>query len=188
MLFFPPVQNLNEQLRHYVTDYPEEGLFLPRFMDLIRFPDCCLRTFLPGHLTGSAWIIDEQALQVVLVHHRKLGRWLQPGGHADGDPDIARVAMREATEETGLSVQLLRKNLWDIDIHPIPARGDMPDHDHYDIRYLFQADSRQAPVVSSESTDVKWVHLDDLHLFTDNQSIIRMAEKTMTLKQSGAWQ
>lgn len=182
------VNNLNDQLLRYFTLYPEELEFLPRFRELIAFEDCCQRTFLPGHLTGSAWIIDEAAEQVVLVCHKKLGRWLQPGGHADGDPDIARVAMREATEETGLTIKLMRPEPWDIDIHPIPARGEMPLHDHYDIRYMMIGDSRQAPVVSSESTDVRWVRLDDLPAFTDNRSILRMREKTLNSKRSGTWQ
>lgn len=181
------MNSLKDQLQRYVTPYPEEMKFLPRFRNLIAFEDCCLRTFLPGHLTGSAWIIDEAAEHVVLVCHKKLGRWLQPGGHADGDPDIARVAMREATEETGLDVRLVRPEPWDIDIHPIPARGEMPLHDHYDIRYLMVGDSRQAPVVSSESTDVRWVRLDNLTAYTDNQSILRMREKTLNFKQTGNW-
>lgn len=178
---------LATHLLQYESSYPEELLFLPRFRELITSQHCYQRTFLPGHLTGSAWILDHQAESVVLLHHKKLDRWLQPGGHADGDTDIARVALREAIEETGLTVRIWRKEPWDIDIHPIPARGEMPGHDHYDVRYLMIADSNQTPIVSSESVDVKWVSLHELNRFTNNRSIIRMAEKTTTLKKSGLW-
>ncbi len=79
------------------------------------------------------------------MHHRKLHRWLMPGGHCDGEPDARSVATREIAEETGLiSYSLIQDAIFDIDIHEIPARGDIPAHLHFDIRYLFEADPQPA--------------------------------------------
>lgn len=117
--------------------------------------------------------------RVLLVHHRKLGRWLQPGGHADGDSDVVRVARREAFEETGLQPELVENMPWDIDIHRIPARPDFPEHEHYDVRYLFVVRGTAALRISEESTDAGWYDIDKLKTITDSPSILRMAEKTI---------
>jgi len=79
-------------------------------------PDCLLRSCLPGHVTGSAWIVSPDRSQTLLTLHRKLGKWLQLGGHADGDPNLLAVAMREAVEESGLrSLRAVRPS--------VPYRG-----------------------------------------------------------------
>ena len=141
-------------------------------------PRCFERELATGHLTGSAWVTSAAADRVVLVHHRKLGRWLQPGGHADGDPDLARVAEREAVEETGLrSIALLTPDIFDLDVHAIPARGAEPEHEHYDVRFRFTADPAEAPVASAESRAVRWLSLDDARRIAPERSVIRMIEK-----------
>lgn len=149
-----------------------------RFLDLLRNPDCFDRRNLPGHITASAWITDPHRRQVLLVRHRKLNRWLQPGGHADGDPDTRQVALREAFEETGLRPELISAEPWDIDIHTIPARPDFPEHEHFDVRYLFHADPSAELLISDESTDLKWFALGELPQIADSASILRMAHKT----------
>ncbi|MEO1365548.1 MAG: NUDIX domain-containing protein, partial [Acidobacteriota bacterium] len=94
-----------------------------------RFPESAhLRSCLEGHLTASALVVDEALQSVVLLHHKKLGRWLQPGGHCDGDANLAGVAWREASEETGLDHLELVPRIFDLDIHEIPERAGVPAH------------------------------------------------------------
>ncbi len=144
--------------------------------------NCFERANLAGHVTGSAWIVDRDGTAVVLLHHRKLDRWLQPGGHADGDGDVRRVAFREAMEETGLA-GLARANdaIFDLDVHEIPARGDEPAHAHYDVRYAFVTDRAAAPIVSDESHEVRWIELADIERYAVDDSVRRLVVKTRTL-------
>jgi 8-oxo-dGTP pyrophosphatase MutT (NUDIX family) len=135
---------------------------------------------LPGHITGSAWIVDEDKSHVLLVHHAKLNKWLQPGGHADGDENILQVALREAEEETGIkNLSLLKAEIFDLDIHTIPSRNDFPEHLHYDVRFAFTASKDDELKVSHESHDLQWVKIDQVPVYTQfNKSIERMVEKT----------
>jgi 8-oxo-dGTP pyrophosphatase MutT (NUDIX family) len=158
-------------------------LFIPRFLDLLEHPRAYHRDHLPGHMTGSTWIVNLEKNRVLLTHHAKLNRWLQPGGHADGDEDIFQVALKEAEEETGLQ-NLIRggSDIFDIDIHLIPERKGFPAHDHYDIRFLFFADAEETLLLSEESHALAWVPLTELVDATEgNDSILRMAAKTRTL-------
>jgi 8-oxo-dGTP pyrophosphatase MutT (NUDIX family) len=141
-------------------------------------PSCFERSLLAGHVTGSAWVTSRAEDRVVLVHHGKLGRWVQPGGHADGDSDVARVAWREASEETGLrSITPASEAIYDVDVHVIPARAAEPAHFHYDVRFLFFADPDEAPLASAESRAVRWVDLEEAHRLSDERSVERMLEK-----------
>ncbi len=174
-------QHLIALLDQYDTPFPEERLFIPRFRSLlINFRDCFSRSLTTGHITASAWILDASAECALLVHHRKLNKWLQPGGHADGEQDIAAVATREATEETGLtSLRLARTTIFDVDIHQIPAHGPVPAHFHYDIRFLFYADKTAPISISDESHDVRWFNLNAIPELTANSpSIVRMIMKS----------
>lgn len=172
---------LPELLQRY-TATGQETIFADRFNELLQHPDAYQRSHLPGHITGSAWVVNETRTSVLLVHHAKLNRWLQPGGHADGDKDILAVALRELQEETGIQhVQPLVSGIFDIDIHPIPARKDFPQHDHYDVRFAFVASGQESIQVSEESFDVQWVSLDSISTYTDSQSILRMVYKTRQL-------
>jgi 8-oxo-dGTP pyrophosphatase MutT (NUDIX family) len=169
--------NLAHQLGSYQTLFAEEKEFISKFLELLKNEKAFQRTNLPGHITGSAWIVNKVRDQTLLVHHAKLNKWLQPGGHADGDENVLRVALREAEEETGLKNFKIRETLFDIDIHTIPARKDFPAHLHYDIRYLLEADSDESIAVSEESHDVRWVFLHELDRFTTERSVLRMKEK-----------
>ena len=102
---------------------------------------------------------------------------MQPGGHADGDENVLRVSLKEAEEETGLVNLKSINEIFDIDIHTIPARKDFPEHLHYDIRFLFEGSEQENVVVSEESHDVKWIALDELEKFTQERSVLRMKEK-----------
>lgn len=112
-----------------------------------------------GHFTGSAWLVSADGMRVLLTHHRKLDRWLQLGGHADGDADLARVALREAEEESGLKGLSVVPEIFDLDRHPIPARGDEPEHWHYDVRYVVRTGLDERFVVSPESHALAWLEV-----------------------------
>lgn len=114
------------------------------------------RFHVPGHFTGSAWLVSADGARVLLTHHRKLGRWLQLGGHADGDADMMRVALREAEEESGLRDLVVEPGIFDLDRHRIAARGDEPEHWHYDARYVVRATGDEDFVVSEESHALAW--------------------------------
>jgi 8-oxo-dGTP pyrophosphatase MutT (NUDIX family) len=170
-------------LNTYDSGFEEESKFIPLFLNLLELPRCFHRDHLPGHITGSAWIVDEHQSSVLLVHHAKLNKWLQPGGHADGDENVLQVATREANEETGLvNLDLLVPEVFDVDIHPIPARNDMAEHLHYDVRFAFVAAQKSDLIISHESRDLKWVPLKDVPALTgQNDSIVRMIRKTTML-------
>lgn len=175
---------LIERLQAYPHFFAEERSAIPRFMELLQSGDAYERLHMPGHITGSAWIVDPGRTQTLLVHHAKLNKWVQPGGHADGDENILAVALREAEEETGLKALTVVPDFFDIDIHTIPARPDIGQHDHYDVRFLFEADAAQPIVVSEESHDVRWVALADLEQFTRERSVLRMREKLQLIANS----
>ncbi len=169
-------------IKLYESNYKDEHEFCIRFLQLLKNPNCYLRTYLPGHITGSAWIIDETHKYTLLTHHAKLDKWLQPGGHADGNENITAVALLEANEETGLkNIQLLNHKIFDLDIHTIPARNDFPEHLHYDVRFIMQASRKEPLTITEESKDLQWVLLANLEKYTANQSIHRMKEKTISL-------
>ncbi|MBS0431876.1 MAG: NUDIX hydrolase, partial [Proteobacteria bacterium] len=123
---------------------------------LARRRDAFERTCAFGHFTGSAWVASADGARVLLTHHRKLGLWLQPGGHADGDRDLRRVALREAEEETGLRGLRIDPGIFDVDRHRIPARPGEPAHWHYDVRHVVHAGADERFVVSEESHALAW--------------------------------
>lgn len=169
-------------LRQYLTPYTAEQSFIPLFLSLLESSDSFQRTHLPGHITGSAWIVDHSRKLVLLTHHAKLNKWLQPGGHADGDENVLRVALREAEEETGVkNFSVLNDGIFDIDIHPIPKRKDMAAHDHYDVRFLVEADRSEPLIITEESHDLAWIEIEKLATYNDSPSLARMAEKVKRL-------
>ncbi len=124
-------------------------------------PDALYRSCLEGHLTGSALIVDPKQSAVLLIHHKKLGRWLQPGGHVDGQGDLGAAALREAQEETGIEGLELIEPAIDLDIHAIPSRGPEPAHRHFDVRYLVLAPPDAVVSINDESLEARWVTTDD---------------------------
>lgn len=166
-------------LERYRRAHPAEGEVTDRFRSFVdRRPDAFERTCLEGHVTASAWLVDAAGARVLLTHHRKLGRWLQLGGHTDGDADTLRSALREAQEESGLvDLGPVDRAIFDLDIHPIPARGREPAHLHYDVRYAIRATGDDRFVVSHESVDLAWVPIAELAAVTEEPSMQRMAAK-----------
>lgn len=145
------------ELAAYARRWPDETAATALFVELLGDRhDPFVRDRLQGHFTSSSWLVDRSGTRVLLTHHRKLGRWLQLGGHADGDRDLARVALREAQEESGLPGLCIEPGLFDLDRHWIPGRGDVPAHWHYDARYVVHAGEDERYVVSGESHDLAW--------------------------------
>jgi 8-oxo-dGTP pyrophosphatase MutT (NUDIX family) len=139
--------------------------------------DAHLRSQLLGHLTGSGFVLDAARTQVLLLHHGRLDRWLQPGGHGEGEIDPREIALREIAEETGLTdLAPLGDGLFDVDVHPIPSRKSEPAHLHLDLRYAFVANAAAEPRLSPESRELRWFPLDALPGDAD-QSLRRAIRK-----------
>jgi len=158
-----PSQSLSAALRHYHDQWQGEAGRVAEFTSFLHsHGDVFERRHRAGHFTGSAWLVSADGGRVLLMHHRKLGRWLQPGGHADGDMDLAAVALREAQEETGVPGLRVEGDIFDIDRHAIPARGDEPEHWHYDVRYVVRAGTDERFVVNPESHALVWRPVDEV--------------------------
>lgn len=151
-----------------------------------REPQCLERATVEGHITTSAVVVDHERRQVLLVHHRALGRWLQPGGHADGAPDLAASALREVVEETGLtSARLASRRPIDVDVHAIPARGEVPEHLHFDVRFLVEADPNE-PLAPAEGEvyAARWFTASQLAEVTTDDSVRRLVMLAVGISSS----
>jgi 8-oxo-dGTP pyrophosphatase MutT (NUDIX family) len=176
---------LLDLLDGYAVRHPDEGATVDRIRALLRererayHRDC----FSPGHITASAWIVSRESGAALFTHHRKLGRWLQLGGHTDGSTDVLASAIREAEEESGLrGFRAMpieeRPAILDVDVHLIPARGSEPAHEHHDVRFLLEVSERQAIVrQEQESHAVRWLPPDEVKSRFDEESVLRMARK-----------
>nr|WP_145478517.1 NUDIX hydrolase [Stenotrophomonas rhizophila] len=156
---------LREQLAYYARRHPEHAALADEFGTLLDDAENpFLRSRLAGHFTGSAWLVSADGARVLLTHHRKLNRWLQLGGHADGERDLAKVALTEAEEESGMTGLVLEDGavLFDIDKHWIPERPDVPGHWHYDARYVVRAVGSEAFAISEESLALAWREVTDV--------------------------
>jgi 8-oxo-dGTP pyrophosphatase MutT (NUDIX family) len=180
MSLSPSRYDLVTLIQRYGSRFPERTSVVERIVDFVlRDPRCAERENEIGHLTGSAWIVSADRRKALLLHHRKLGRWIQPGGHADGELDLFGVALKEAVEESGLAqIRSVSREIFDIDIHEIPAWKDVPPHLHFDVRFLFETDDAQPLVVNEESHGLAWVDLDALASYTDEESVLRMGRLT----------
>lgn len=148
---------LETALREYRARWPGQAACTDDFLALLADrADPFVRERLAGHFTASAWLVDRAGARILLTHHRKLGMWLQLGGHADGDRDLARTALREAEEESGLSGLQFVPGIFDLDRHRIHAHKGVPEHWHYDVRYVVLAGDDEAFVVSDESHSLAW--------------------------------
>jgi 8-oxo-dGTP pyrophosphatase MutT (NUDIX family) len=160
--------SLEQELAGHAAADQEEAQDLAHIRSFVaRHPDPFDRRIVEGHLTGSAVVISSGGDRVLLLHHRKLVRWLQPGGHADpGEVMGWAVALREAREETGiegLSLHAKAPRPLDVDVHDIPARGGEPAHEHLDLRYLVVAPAGASGTRAlEEANDLRWFGWDEL--------------------------
>jgi len=144
---------------------------------LAQHGDCFERSLESGHFTASAWLLNRDCTKILLMHHAKLDRWVQLGGHCDGNPDVLQVAIKEAQEESGiLQISPVSKEIFDVDIHLIPARGSIAAHQHFDVRFLLQAASSEA-VRNHESKELRWIGKNPEEMPTANPSVLRMFDK-----------
>jgi len=181
-------ETLLRELDSYRPADAREGAMVAELAAFVRaYGDCFERRRTIGHVTASAWVVDENRTHALLTHHRKLGRWLQLGGHADGDDDVRRVALREAREESGLSaIRFADPAIYDVDVHEIPARPAEPAHKHYDVRFAFIADRAVPTSASAESHELAWLPIAGLDAAGVDESVRRLARKTPSLPASGA--
>jgi len=172
-----------EAFRRYRDQWQGEFAVVARFERFLHaHTNAFERSNRVGHFTGSAWLVSADGKRVLLMHHRKLDRWLQPGGHADGDTDLARVALREAQEETGLTGLQVEGGIFDIDRHRIPARRDEPEHWHYDARHVVRAGASERFMVNQESRALAWRAVTEVVADDSlDASLRRMAHKWLAI-------
>ncbi|MDD8017868.1 MAG: NUDIX hydrolase [Bacteroidota bacterium] len=172
-------QLLLSKLQNYHAVDAHETEMQKRITDFVKtHTDCFERTLLAGHITASALILNPLRTRTLLTHHHKLDKWLQLGGHSDGDSDSLNVALREAEEESGIAnIHAVSEEIFDVDVHPIPAHKNEPEHFHYDIRFLLEADDAYPLTISNESKDLAWVALDRITDYTTEESLLRMVRK-----------
>ena len=175
---------LLERLQRYEPFDATEAQMLARLIAFVMAQENCFDRRQPaGHVVASAWIVSPDRKQALLVRHRTLGKWLQPGGHVENDPSLIDAARRELVEETGLKkFRLLSGEIFDVDVHTIPARGRDPEHPHYDIRFVFEASPHAALRASEESRELRWTPIKQISSLNASASITRMARKTRLLR------
>lgn len=166
--------------RKILTDYrpatPEQERARARMLAFIdEHPvDAHKRSCVPGHLTASALIIDARGERALLTHHRKLEKWLQLGGHCDGDANLPNVALREAIEESGIDDLEIEPTPVDLDVHWIPPHKNDPGHWHLDTRFLIHAPQDARALVSDESLELRWWSPAELDALETDDSVRRL--------------
>ncbi|TNE49525.1 MAG: NUDIX domain-containing protein [Deltaproteobacteria bacterium] len=157
-----------------------ESTYQKRMLDLLSVDgDPFSRNhFQPGHFTASSFVLHPTENKLLLIFHGKLHRWLQPGGHIDPeDLNVIEAARREVEEETGMTdVVLHQEGIFDIDIHEIPPLRQDPAHEHFDVRFLFRAQSPHFQA-GSDAKDARWFSLDAINETESDQSVMRAVAK-----------
>jgi 8-oxo-dGTP pyrophosphatase MutT (NUDIX family) len=184
------VDNRSLQLNFLSTykgvDSDEEETRLKLIQFVKNNPDCFENAFVLGHVTGSALVVDRGFEHTLLTHHSVIDKWFQFGGHSDGHNNPLEVALREAKEESGLkSLQSVpgHEGIFDVDIHSISAKGEMPTHNHFDVRILLTADMSEPYTVSNESKDLKWIRLEEVEKYNQQPAFLRLVKKAVALRK-----
>lgn len=126
-----------------------------------------------SHITASAFVVSADRRHTLLMHHAKLDIWVQPGGHCDGEADVRAVALREAMEESGLTgLKPVMPEIFDIDLHVIPARKGEPAHLHHDIRFVFEASPDELLQPNGESHSMLWIPIESIGDYTSNPAVL----------------
>ena len=177
-------------LQHYRPRFMDEVSYVRRAIAYIEHNEDVFERAALVHVTGSAWVVSPDREKVLLMHHRKYGHWFQPGGHADGDPDVIRVALKECAEETGLDpthVRLIDSAIFDVDLHDVPRIGQIQAHGHIDIRFVVEVDDALVIPGNNESHEVKWIPLLEVLHYNNFRSTYRMLEKTRAIRNWQSW-
>jgi len=172
-------------LRDYRTRFMDEVAYLRRAIIHIEQNENVFDRTAPVHITASTWVVSPDRERILLLHHRKYGHWFQPGGHADGDTDVLRIALKECSEETGLDhsqIKLIDSSIFDVDLHDVPRVGQAQAHGHIDIRFLVEIDDTLIIPGNNESHEVKWFSLYEVMQMNRFRSTYRMLEKTRCLR------
>jgi len=174
--------NLLGKLQSY-TSWKEEKQFQETMKKFIEDnEDCFERSLQDGHITASCWLLNKDHSKALMLHHAKLDKWFQLGGHCDGNPDTLAVAIKEAQEESGImGIKPISSEIFDIDIHLIPESKKEKAHYHYDVRYLLHVVSDEKVVPNKESKELRWISKDIKSLPTDTPSVVRMFTKWINL-------
>ena len=178
------ISQAKQEVLYAISSSSESDLAREKILEFItEHNDALHRTCVEGHLTGSAMIIESSYERVLVMLHKKLGIWLQPGGHADGEGYLSNVAFREAFEETGINNLALWTTAIDCDVHKIPEFGDEKEHFHFDLTYLLLAPEKAVIKRNHESTDMRWVTLEELKALTGEERLQRIARIGIELAQ-----
>lgn len=146
-------------------------------------PNCFERSLESGHVTASSWLLNHDKTHALLMHHAKLNRWLQLGGHCDGNPDVLAVAIAEAREESGVNhIAPIKNDIFDIDIHLIPENSREKEHYHYDVRFLLQMTQDKTVIKNSESHELIWISKEfNMNTLVTDTSVLRLFSKWIQL-------
>jgi 8-oxo-dGTP pyrophosphatase MutT (NUDIX family) len=171
-------------LEDYYPIALEEQLFKQQMLEFILQHEDCFERFLEkGHITASALLLNKNHTHALLMHHAKLDKWFQLGGHCDGNSNVFNVAIKEAQEESGImKIEPVTKSIFDIDIHLIPANKKEKEHYHYDVRFLLHITSDEEIVQNNESKELRWISKNHNELPTNEQSVVRMFNKWIALE------
>jgi ADP-ribose pyrophosphatase YjhB (NUDIX family) len=182
-------KNLREKLERYNPTDEREIADKVKMLEFLNSHETCFeRSLSIGHFTGSCWLINRDGTKFLLTLHKKIGRWLQLGGHADGDSDILRVAMKEAHEESGLEhLEFVSEEIFDIGIYPFPERNGIHAHLHYSVAFLVRASNLNEDIkISDESLDLRWFEkypFDVMSSVDEEREITRQFLKWKNLRQ-----
>lgn len=176
---------LQTLLQHYYPKDGNEQKFKQQMIEFInKYTNTCFeRSLEVGHFTGSSWLLNKNKNKALLMHHTKLDKWFQLGGHCDGDPDVLGVSIKESQEESGIvNIEPISNEIFDIDIHLIPENKYNKAHYHYDVRFLLYVTSDEEIVQNRESKELRWIDKDPKNLPTNTPSIIRMFNKWISME------
>ena len=160
--------SIREAIQAYTPWNEQEAADKALILDFLsKNPDAFLRTNLIAHMTASAWVVNSARDRVLMVYHKIYDSWSWTGGHADGDENLAAVALREVREETGVkSARLLSEDIFSLESLTVDGhekRGAyVPSHLHLNVTYLLEADDHDIlTVCEAENSGVKWFGLDE---------------------------